>query len=248
MHIVVRDRRDVNPSIAVLQSFTLHQNAVRECEADKFSDIHFIIGEQKSDFPAIRGIFAMHCPYFAEKMADVPFVEDDMKVTAVGFTVVKQYLYRLNPVITVENAVDVLYAASKYELTELVQHCNDFLNGVFADTTSATYISHILLLETRAIHMKLSTAHPIRQRLQKWLTIETNSTLIIESKAFMSAPRELVVELIQYDSFSVTVCVVLCHSLFTHCAIVLSGGGDLEAMQRMVPSHDWSADCSECGG
>eukprot|EP01083_Nonionella_stella_P113715 335373_1 len=103
---------------------------------------------------------------------------------------------------THENVIDVLYAANKYDLQHLVTDCNSFIDGVYKSTEYATIITHILLFETRAIQLNLNVNHTIRQRFQTWLTVDT-SQQIIKSKAFLLAPKEVIIQIIQSDSFSV---------------------------------------------
>eukprot|EP01084_Bolivina_argentea_P152768 266417_1 len=70
----------------------LNKNAETECHQSKFADISFIIGEDKKEFPAIRGIFAMQCPYFVTKLyseCDVSYgqkiIDDDINITEAAF-------------------------------------------------------------------------------------------------------------------------------------------------------------------
>eukprot|EP01083_Nonionella_stella_P039201 106615_1 len=97
-------------------SSLLHKNARTEFHHPKFTDITFIIGNGKKEFPAIHGIFAMQCPYFATKLyseCDVSYgekiIEDDINITEAAFKFIHELFYRLNPVITAENVIDVLY-------------------------------------------------------------------------------------------------------------------------------------------
>eukprot|EP01084_Bolivina_argentea_P152767 266416_1 len=185
----------------------LNKNAETECHQSKFADISFIIGEDKKEFPAIRGIFAMQCPYWATKLYSEEgmsqrIIEEDTNITETGFKFIREFFYRLEPIMTHENVIDVLYAANKYDLQHLVTDCNSFIDGVYKSTEYATIITHILLFETRAIQLNLNVNHTIRQRFQTWLTVDT-SQQIIKSKAFLLAPKEVIIQIIQSDSFSV---------------------------------------------
>eukprot|EP01084_Bolivina_argentea_P038180 70608_1 len=141
----------------------LKENAKTEFQHSKFADITFIIGKEKKEFPVIRGIFAMQCPYFAKKWYHSEyemhygqkFVEDDINVTETGFKFIHELFYRLDPVITAENVIDVLYAAKKYGLQNLSADCNSFIDAIYESAEYNTNISHILLFETRAIQLSL---------------------------------------------------------------------------------------------
>eukprot|EP01083_Nonionella_stella_P219903 787243_1 len=188
----------------------LNDNAKTECVECKFADISFIIGKDKKEFRAIRGIFAMQCPFWATKLysgeamitCGEKIIEEDTNITETGFKFIHEFLYRLKPVITAENVVDALYAANKYNLQNLIVDCDSFMDGIYESTEYIANIPHILLFETRAIQLNLKVNHKVRQRFQNWLTIETSQQLI-KSKAFLLAPKELIIQIIQNDSFSI---------------------------------------------
>ena len=200
----------------------LEINAAVECDNGKFADVTFVIADNASDdgkteFRGILGIFCMQCPYFAkvffeeEKDDDIryprKYTETDKDITPVAFKYIQQYLYRLNPQITVKNVIDVSYAAKRYGLDDVVKRCNEFIESIYNpkdEYERDVQISHILSFEARALQFKLATGHPIRKRFQTWLSVETSET-IIRSKAFLSAPKEVIIEIIQNDSFSVKV-------------------------------------------
>eukprot|EP01084_Bolivina_argentea_P186728 321775_1 len=185
-----------------------YKNAESECMNGKFADITFVVGKDKNqtEFPAMRGIFAMHCSYFANKLfSEESFVfgqkivEEDINVTPIAFRYICQYFYQLNPVINADNVIDILYAANKYGLEEIQTNCDAFIDSVYKNQ----HIPNILSFETRAIHFSFEITHSLRQRFHKFLTVET-SQRILKSEAFLSAPKELIIQIIQNDCFSVT--------------------------------------------
>ena len=183
----------------------LISNARKACFSAELSDITFIVGKDKNEkeFPAIKLWFATQSSYFKElfitkKHDKATVIEQD--ITPLAFEYIYQYFYLQSPAISVNNVVEVIYAATKYSLDDVVSQCNIFMDSMI----NQNKIANILLFESNAIKIGLNIEHSVRQKFQKWLTVET-SQQIVKSKVYLGTSQELLVYLIQNDSFSVPV-------------------------------------------
>ena len=215
----------------VRTSSILYRNAQTEYKDDNYSDFTFLIGEEKKAFPIIKAEFAMHSSYFGgilypeekeveydikedekeeilmeQKGSSSPdkYVENDLKVTVVGFSVVKQYFYRLNVDINMTNLSEIWYAASKYGITELLNQCEVMLDKA----QSRSDIDFILFVESSAVQLGLHPNHSMRVRFQKWLTPD-RCVRMIHSRQFVSVCKKLIVWMMNSESFTVPVCTAL---------------------------------------
>ena len=202
----------------VKTSSVLYQNAETECKDNTFADFTFLIGEKRERYPIGKIIFAMHSPYFAgilydqkenedgnndEEQKEKPneYVEEDLKVTPVAFSVVKQYFYQLKVEIDMHNVCEIWYAASKYGIVELEDQCEKLIDKAY----SRKDIDFILFVESSAVQMELDPDHSMRVRFKEWLTAD-RCLKMINSEAFLSVCKELVVGMLQNESFEVSVC------------------------------------------
>eukprot|EP01083_Nonionella_stella_P274946 933688_1 len=112
------------------------------------ADVTFEVGEDLTEFMAHRCILATRSPVFkamflggmreSEKSTTV-IIED---ITADAFSPILKYIYTgYMDNLTTENVVDVLYAAEKYLLGDIVYKCNFFLeyNGLSASTVCLVF-------------------------------------------------------------------------------------------------------------
>eukprot|EP01084_Bolivina_argentea_P221952 375797_1 len=165
----------------------------------KFSDVVFLVGDSRKEFPVIRGYFAPHSTYFAnllfneESIKSKQIIEKDVSVTAFEF--IHKYCYRLYPDITVDNVVEVLFAAQKYALTSLITDCKAYIDSKINNNN----INEILFIQQKAIHFSVNI---VIEQFNQWLSVE-NSKRILKSKGFTSLSKEVVMYLIKHNSFSV---------------------------------------------
>ncbi|XP_044743162.1 BTB/POZ domain-containing protein 2-like [Chrysoperla carnea] len=107
------------------------------CNNEKFADIHFIVGAKnlQQRFPAHKAFLSARSPVFETMLFGSLAESKEVKVPDVepsSFLTVLKFIYSNEAQIDSETVINTLYAANKYHLSVLEDHCIDFLKSVLS--------------------------------------------------------------------------------------------------------------------
>ena len=207
MFIQKNSRRDVEittkmASASEIPSFEkcqLKATTVRERNALMFnneilSDVHFLVGKDKVRIPGHKYVLAISSPVFfamfygrmAEQESDVAVSDSEVEC----FMELLRFVYTDEAVLTLDNALGVLYLAEKYMLPVLAAKCINFVEASLNPENALTVLCHARYLG--------------KEKLQErcWEMIDTCTTQVLESEAFPDLDVETLALLVQRNTIS----------------------------------------------
>jgi len=144
-------------------------------------DASFQIGAKQQVFHVVAALFAIHSVALNDMLAahksqgsgEVIVIDD---VTADCFIFLRQYFYSLNPLMSLDNISDVLYAADKLKVASLVETAKQFV-------TEVTGVNDLLLI--------LAELHQRR--------LFQDAATVFGCENYKALPTELMIRLLQQD-------------------------------------------------
>lgn len=174
-------------------------------------DATFAIGAEATQFNVVSALFAIHSTELnsmlsANEDASVMEIED---VTPSCFTFLREYFYCLNPIITVQNVSDILYASNKLKISSLSLAAKQFILAVDG-------VDDLLLL--------LSLLHALGLLEMCNQVITKNKLFEDAAKVFHSAnlnllPTELMIRLLKQATFQEGSLLLDEEELFEKCVV-----------------------------
>lgn len=167
---------------------------------ETFADVIFLVGNQKKKFHASRVVVSLHSAVlknmlFGEQASQQRGAEVSIpEVTIPAFESCLRYMYGLPPATKIENAVDTLYAATKYMIGPMQKALEGFIRANMRPETILIFLSaatRTRLEEIRRDCMTYLTSHPE----------QTES--LMNSDSFLTLNQETMAGLIKSDSFVV---------------------------------------------
>ena len=159
------------------------------------SDVHFMVGKDKVRIPGHKYVLAISSPVFfamfygrmAEQGSDVAVSDSEVEC----FMELLRFIYTDEAILTLDNALGVLYLAEKYMLPVLAAKCINYVEASLNPENVLTVLSHARYLG--------------KEELQKrcWEVIDTYTTQVLESEAFLELEMETLSLLVQRNTISV---------------------------------------------
>jgi len=157
-------------------------------------DASFEIGDKKQVFHVVAALFAIHSVALNEMLAEHKsqghgqlIVIDD--ITSDCFIFLRQYFYSLNPLMSLDNISDVLYAATKLKVASLVETAKQFI-------TEVTGVNDLLLILAE-LHQRRLYDEVDRQISDRRLFQDAAAVFGCEN--YKALPTELMIRLLQHD-------------------------------------------------
>ena len=104
---------------------------------DRMNDVIFTVGidGNTEDIHGVKFLFCAHSEVFKNMFCSDMMESNDNKViirdvTIKAFKYIKKYTHGLNPKLEYQDTVDILYAAQKYIIDDLVKKCKDKLSSI----------------------------------------------------------------------------------------------------------------------
>jgi len=159
-------------------------------------DASFQIGAKEQVFFVVAALFAIHSVTLNEMLAahkgqgqghgKLIVIED---ITADCFVFLRQYFYSLNPLMSLDNISDVLYAATKLKVTSLIETAKQFI-------TEVTGVNDLLLILAQ-LHQRRLFEEVDRQISDRRLF--EDAATVFECENYKALPTELMIRLLQHD-------------------------------------------------
>jgi len=157
-------------------------------------DASFEIGAKKQVFHVVAALFAIHSVALNDMLAEHKsqghgeLIEID-DITADCFVFLRQYFYSLNPLMSLDNISDVLYAATKLKVASLVETAKQFI-------TEVTGVNDLLLILAE-LHQRRLYDEVDRQINDRRLFQDAATVFGCEN--YKALPTELMIRLLQHD-------------------------------------------------
>lgn len=158
------------------------------------SDVHFLVGEDKVRIPGHKYVLAISSPVFfamfygrmAEQASDVAVSDSEVEC----FMELLRFVYTDEAILTLDNALGVLYLAEKYMLPVLAAKCINFVEASLNPENALTVLCHARYLG--------------KQELQErcWEMVDTYTTQVLESETFLELDVETLSLLVQRNTIS----------------------------------------------
>jgi len=154
----------------------------------------FEIGTKKQVFNVVAALFAIHSVALNDMLAankgqgrgKLIVIED---ITADCFVFLRQYFYSLNPLMSLDNISDVLYAATKLKVTSLIETAKQFI-------TEVTGVNDLLLILAE-LHQRRLYEEVERQISDRRLFHD--AATVFGCANYKALPTELMIRLLQHD-------------------------------------------------
>ena len=158
------------------------------------SDVHFLVGKEKARIPGHKYVLAISSPVFfamfygrmAEQESDVAVSDSEVEC----FMELLRFVYTDEAVLTLDNALGVLYLAEKYMLPVLAAKCINFVEASLNPENALTVLCHARYLGKETLQERC------------WEMIDTYTTQVLESEAFPDLDVENLSLLVQRDTIS----------------------------------------------
>ncbi|XP_067846188.1 BTB/POZ domain-containing protein 19-like [Heptranchias perlo] len=172
----------------------------RMINAPEFSDVKFIVGEERKVVYAHRCILAYRCEAFNAmfaqqllscdaKEADIPFVLSDVQPDV--FLAVVEFLYTNCVKLSSKIALDVLTSAVEYGLDDLQKLCVD-------------YISSTLTVESACEALQAAVTYRQTDMKEKCLAfIESHTKSIVKTQGFHELSDPALLTILQSDLLTI---------------------------------------------
>ncbi|EDO44741.1 predicted protein [Nematostella vectensis] len=159
------------------------------------SDVHFLVGSKKARIPAHRYVLAISSPVFfamffgrmADDTKEIPVVDTEEEC----FTELLRYVYTDKCLLTLDNALGVLYLGKKYLLSVLVNKCAAFVEKHLNPDNALTVLCHSRYLGEKCLEEKC------------WDIIDVHTAKVLQSEYFAELDMETLLLLVQRSSLSV---------------------------------------------
>jgi hypothetical protein len=159
------------------------------------SDVHFLVGHGQERIPGHKYVLAISSPVFlamfygklAEKGEEIPVVDSDVD----AFVELLRFLYTDKVLLTLDNALGVLYLAKKYILPVLADKCITFVKNNINSDNVLTVLSHSLFLNEKFLEEEC------------WNVVDLYTSKVLESEHFTELDIETLVLLVKRNSLSI---------------------------------------------
>lgn len=158
------------------------------------SDVHFLVGKDKVRIPGHKYVLAISSPVFfamfygrmAEQEGDVAVTDSEVEC----FMELLRFVYADKAILTLDNALGVLYLAEKYMVPVLAAKCIKFVESSLNPENALTVLCHARFLGKDELQERC------------WEMIDTYTTQVIESEAFPELDIETLTLLVQRNTIS----------------------------------------------
>ena len=159
------------------------------------SDVHFLVGKDKARIPGHKYVLAISSPVFfamfygrmAEPASDVVVPDSEVEC----FMELLRFIYTDKAILTLDNALGILYLAEKYMLSVLASDCINFIEASLNHDNALTVLCHARYLGKEDLQERC------------WDMIDTYTSQILESEAFLELDIETLSLLVQRNTISV---------------------------------------------
>lgn len=178
----------------------LKATTVRERNALMFnneilSDVHFLVGKDNVRIPGHKYVLAISSPVFfamfygrmAEPAGDVAITDSEVDC----FTELLRFIYADEAILTLDNALGVLYLAEKYMVPVLAAKCINYVEASLNPDNALTVLCHARYLAKEDLQERC------------WNMIDTYTNQVLESEAFLELDSETLSLLVKRNTISV---------------------------------------------
>lgn len=178
----------------------LKATTVRERNALMFnneilSDVHFLVGKDNVRIPGHKYVLAISSPVFfamfygrmAEPAGDVAITDSEVDC----FMELLRFIYADEAILTLDNALGVLYLAEKYMVPVLAAKCINYVEASLNPDNALTVLCHARYLAKEDLQERC------------WNMIDTYTNQVLESEAFLELDSETLSLLVQRNTISV---------------------------------------------
>lgn len=158
------------------------------------SDVHFLVGKDKARIPGHKYVLAISSPVFfamfygrmAEPEGDVAVTDSEVEC----FMELLRFVYTDEAVLTLDNALGVLYLAEKYMLPVLAAKCIKFVDASLNPENALTVLCHARYLAKEELQERC------------WEIVDSYTTQVLDSEAFLELDVETLSLLVQRNTVS----------------------------------------------
>ena len=158
------------------------------------SDVHFLVGKDRVRIPGHKYVLAISSPVFfamfygrmAEPEGDVSVTDSEVDC----FMELLRFVYADEAILTLDNALGVLYLAEKYMVPVLAAKCIKFVEASLNPENALTVLCHARFLGKEELQERC------------WEIIDTYTTQVLESEAFSELDIETLSLLVQRNTIS----------------------------------------------
>ena len=159
------------------------------------SDVHFLVGKDKARIPGHKYVLAISSPVFfamfygrmAEPAGDVAVTDSEVEC----FMELLRFIYTDEAILTLDNALGVLYLSEKYMLPVLAAKCINFVEASLNPDNTLTVLCHARYLGKEGLQEKC------------WDIVDTYTTQVLESEAFLELDIETLSLFVKRNTISV---------------------------------------------
>ena len=177
-----------------LQARTVRERNELMFNNEILSDVHFLVGKDKVRIPGHKYVLAISSPVFfamfygrmAEPEGDVAVSDSEVE----SFMELLRFVYADEAILTLDNALGVLYLAEKYMLPVLAAKCIDFVEASLNPDNALTVLCHARFLGKEELQERC------------WDMIDTYTVQVLESEAFSELDVETLSLLTQRNTIS----------------------------------------------
>ena len=158
------------------------------------SDVHFLVGKDKLRIPAHKYVLAISSPVFlamfygrlAGHESDVSIGDGDVE----SFMELLRFIYTDKVVLTLDNALEVLYLAKKYIVPALVRKCIDYVERNLNHDNVLTVLCHSRFLAEEDLVKKC------------WSVVDLYTTQVFDCEGFSELDEETLTLLVQRNTLT----------------------------------------------
>lgn len=159
------------------------------------SDVHFLVGKDNVRIPGHKYVLAISSPVFfamfygrmAEPAGDVTITDSEVDC----FMELLRFIYADEAILTLDNALGVLYLAEKYMVPVLAAKCINYVEASLNPDNALTVLCHARYLAKEDLQERC------------WNMIDTYTNQVLESEAFLELDSETLSLLVQRNTISV---------------------------------------------